>query len=79
MNISDAQCPSCEGRGYVPCDMCQGEGNIFKGWRANPDGSENDIEVRDVCPKCLDDLDWKFLDCPECRGTGKVQANRSVA
>lgn len=79
MSLSETQCPSCEGRGFVPCDMCEGKGSIFKGWKANPDGSENDLEVWDVCPKCLDDSDWKFPDCPECRGTGKVAASHRVA
>lgn len=76
MNAPSTACPVCEGKGYVACDMCNGEGTIFKEWRANPDGSENDIEVRDDCPRCLNDSDRMHPDCPECRGTGKVEPGR---
>lgn len=79
MSLSSAKCPTCDGKGYVNCDMCDGRGSIFVEWRANPDGSENDIEVRDVCPKCLEDYDAKHPVCPECQGTGKVEASRNVA
>jgi RecJ-like exonuclease len=79
MSLSNADCPRCEGKGYIPCDVCNGKGSVFKGWRANPDGSENDLEVWDDCPKCLNDSDWMFPNCPECRGTGKVYTYRSVA
>ena len=69
MRRSKTKCPSCEGHGYVVCDMCNGHGELFIKWRPNPDGSENDLEVWEECPKCFAE---KAVDCTVCKGTGLV-------
>ena len=71
MSLSETQCPSCKGRGTVPCDACK-DGSAWNLTR--PDADEMDPDSWEVgdCIKCLGEGE---IPCSECRGAKKVLAN----
>jgi DnaJ-class molecular chaperone len=74
-------CPYCKGKskvpGQVPCDLCKGEGSIKQLKNPSLDEWIEDNWELVECPKCQAE---RFLDCPECKGTGKIsEAKRAAA
>jgi serine/threonine protein kinase len=62
-------CPSCT-RGLVPCEECNGAGEIPRPKRVTlADGSTALQDIPETCPRCRG---YRTQPCPRCQGSGQL-------
>ena len=70
-------CQTCDGSGLSPgseaqiCATCQGRGQVIR--------SQGFFQISTTCPACQGEGRIITDPCGDCRGTGKVRAERSIS
>ena len=69
-----SRCWNCSGRGYSgSCDQCDGRGRLTSSTTCQECRGKGQVPGQVNCRDCVGGVVEKDRDCPECRGTGKIE------